>query len=84
MVNWDAAIDKKSKKMSINIIARDQEGGILATMSASKPHIMDQVVAKALAVLVVDGFRRDLGFQKVVLEGDALQIVQALKTEGRN
>jgi hypothetical protein len=60
IVNWDAAIDTKSKKMSIIIIARDQEGMTLATMNASKPHIMDQVVAKALAVLVIAGFSRDL------------------------
>lgn len=59
-VNCDAIMDNKNKKMCTNIIARDQEGRVLANMSASKLYIMGSVVTKALVALVVVDLRRDL------------------------
>ncbi|XP_062166703.1 uncharacterized protein LOC133872984 [Alnus glutinosa] len=67
-VNWDAAVENTKKKMGIGVIIRDSKGE----------------VAKAMAALMAENFSRKLGFYKVILGGDALQIVQALGKEGSN
>lgn len=63
---------------------RDHEGCIIAAKSLSKLASLEPVVAKALVALYVVGFSRDLGLQNVIMEGDALQVVNAAKFRGRN
>lgn len=56
-------------------------------MSASKLKLLnltDPAVAEALAVLSAVVFSRDLGLQKVMLKGNAFQIVLALKIGERS
>lgn len=55
---------------------------MLASILSSKPHVVDSVVAKAIVAWEATVLNKDLGFQQVVLEGDALQIVQALQRGG--
>jgi hypothetical protein len=47
-------------------------------MCSTKPHISDPAVT---AWIVVE-FSRELGFQNIIMEGDALEIVHALQKEG--
>jgi hypothetical protein len=42
------------------------------------------VVAEALATLSAAGFSRDLGLQSIILQGDSLQVVNALNAMGAN
>jgi len=65
-VNWDAAIETTKKKMGIGII-------ILATLSEHK----DNIIAHEIV-----NFNRELGFYKVIVEGDAFKIMQAPRKEG--
>lgn len=57
-VNWDAAVDKDNRRMSIGVIMRDQKGKVLAMLIASKPHIISPAVAKAMTALRVVVFAR--------------------------
>lgn len=50
-VNRDAAIDKKSSKMSIGVIVRDLMGEVLATLSAPKDNITDSTIVESIAAL---------------------------------
>lgn len=43
------------------------------------PFINSSTIAKVVAVLKAVALCKDLGFQRVILEGDALEIVQALR-----
>lgn len=70
-VKWDAAMDKHNCRMGIAIIIRDSMGEVLATLSAPKEFIITPDIAKATATLRLVQFTRDLGFYKLVLEGDA-------------
>lgn len=76
-----AAMDK-NKKMGIGVIERDYVGEVLATLMAPKPYITDLVVAETMAALAAAVFTRDVGLQKVELESDAIQVVQALVERG--
>lgn len=50
---------------------RDSKGKVLATLSTSKDYIIEHV-KKAIETLRVAMFCRELGLQRVELEGDAL------------
>ncbi|GLT53434.1 hypothetical protein SLA2020_267040 [Shorea laevis] len=78
-INWDAAVDLVNHRMGIGVIARDPTGEVVAMMFAPRSHIIVPEIAEAVVALKAVTFCRELGLSKVVLEGDALQIVQALK-----
>lgn len=80
--NLDAALDVGSKKMGVGLIARDAAGVVVATKCSfmhpvSDSAIADQVIGAWKAVL----FCQDLGLQCVIIEGDGLEIVQALRRD---
>lgn len=52
---------------------------MLATLSAPKAFIIDPLIVEATAALRAVSFVRELGFYSMILEGDAFQVVQALK-----
>jgi hypothetical protein len=83
-VNSNIIIDRSTRKMSIGVIVRDCKEKVLAILSAPKDYIIDHGIAEAIAVLGVTIFCKELGHQRVVLEGDALQVVQVLQKEDKN
>lgn len=78
-VNWDAAIDILPKRMGVGTIIRNAEGTIMAIMCTTVPFITDPTVTEAVALWKVASFCLELGFQRLHLEGDALEIVQTLQ-----
>jgi hypothetical protein len=80
-LNWDAAVDKEGKKMGVGIIARDYHGAILAVFVASRLFITVPTTAEALAAWKMAELCVKLGFNDVLLEGDSLEVVQALCKE---
>lgn len=56
----------------------------MATLVAPKHNITEPIIAKATTALWPVLFTRELGLQKVELEGDPLQVVQAMRNEKKN
>jgi ribonuclease HI len=83
-INWDAAVDSVNRRMGIGVVIRDSNGEVVATVSSPRNHITAPDIAEAVAALRAVTFCREVGFSKVVLEGDALQVVHALKSSTRN
>jgi hypothetical protein len=79
--NWDAAVDGKRRKIGIGVIVRNHEGGVIAMMSKTINFIQDPVTVETLATRRAVEFSRMLGVGELILEGDALQIVEALQSE---
>jgi dihydrofolate reductase len=74
-VNWDAAVDKVKKKMGISVVVPNHVGGggeLVATLIAHKHNTTEPVIAEATTTLHVVVFTRELGLQKLGLEGDYL------------
>lgn len=69
--------------MGVEVIFRDHEGNVLANMCSSKPYIFDPIVVEAYAAWKVVEFSIDLGILNIILEGDVLEIVNALRIEGK-
>jgi len=60
------------------------EGHVLAAKSFTIVGPLETIVAEALAALHAVEFSWDLGLRRIILEGDVLQIVNAVKSTGRN
>lgn len=82
--NWDAAVNKQFRKMGIGVILRDSKGDVLATLSSQKEFIIDPVIVEATVALRAVSLVQELGFHKVILKGDAFQLVQVLNKSGAN
>jgi ribonuclease HI len=80
-LNWDAAVNVKEQKMGLGIIARDHTGQVLAVLVASRMYITDPTTAEALAAWKMAEVCVTMGFQQVHMEGDSLEVVQALSRE---
>jgi hypothetical protein len=81
-LNWDAAVDSQGRRIGIGAIVRDHNGEVLAMLCETMAFINDPVTAEALAARRGAELCQSLGILKLVLEGDALQIVQALRSTG--
>ena len=81
-LNWDVAVDSGKQKMRIGIIARDHTGSVLAAVCASWPHVTKPTIAESIAIWKLANICLYLGLTKIVLEGDSLEVVKALQTEG--
>lgn len=81
-LNWDAAIDIECQKMGIGIIARDHSGAVLAAVSASRPRVTDPTTAEAIAAWKMAEVCVTLGYSKVILEGDSLEVVNSMQVDG--
>ena len=78
-VNYDAAIFDSLGYAGLGVVIRDSAGQIIATLSQKigLPHSVE--TAEALAALRVVVFAKELSVFKVIVEGDCLKVVQALK-----
>jgi hypothetical protein len=83
-VNWDVAIDREKGHLGMGAIVRDHEGHVLAAKSFTKLGIQEPVATEALAALHATKFSQDLGLQIIILESNTLQVVNAVKSTGRN
>lgn len=78
-VNWDASLDLEGRRMGMGIAILDHNGTLLAALCATKDFITDPTTAEAYAVLKAVEFSHSLGLRRIILEGDALEIVSKLK-----
>ncbi|KAL4347479.1 hypothetical protein GQ457_17G008030 [Hibiscus cannabinus] len=83
-VNFDASFDVSVGKSVSGVVCRDSEGLILAACCYPHSYVTDPFQAEALACLVAIGFTRDLGFAKVLLEGDSLTIIKNCSSEAND
>jgi hypothetical protein len=79
-INWDASVATDRNTMGMGIMARDHEGKFLAGMCDSQRYILDPATAEALAAWKMVRFCLSMGWDSVWLEGDCLEVVQAMNS----
>lgn len=77
-------MDHANCRMGVRVIICDFRGQVLTTLEAPKAYISAPDIAKALTAMNAVSFCRDLGFSKVIWEGDALLVVQVLRRSSSN
>lgn len=68
--------------MGVGVVVRDAGGQVVAAMCTTIPFITDLSIAEAVAAWKAAIFYCEQGHQRVILKGDALKLVQALRHEG--
>jgi hypothetical protein len=77
-INWDAIVDGERGRIGMGAIARDHSSNVIAMTSGPLGAVHDPSLAKALAAHRVAKLSFELGLQTGILEGDALEVVQAI------
>ena len=83
-VNFDGAIFGDSSMSGVGVVIRDTNGAVLASCAEKIGHAYKADETEALAALKALTLAHELGFQNVVFKGDALGLIQALKSQEQN
>ena len=83
-VNFDGAVFSELNMSGIGVVIRDNNGAVLASCSEKMFQAYKTEETEALAARKALMFAHELGFQSVILEGDALGLIQALKSQEQN
>lgn len=83
-VNWNVAIDSLNGRIGIGIIVLDHEECIIVARSITNFVIVEPIITEALAALREMELTRDLWLQRILLEGDMIQIMNVVKANVRN
>jgi ribonuclease HI len=80
-LNWDAAVSSAAKTMGVGVVVRNAKGSFMLGLTASLPYVRDPLVAEVMAAWRAMELGRELGFQRINLEGDSLITVKALNKD---
>jgi hypothetical protein len=78
-INWDASINKMTRKTGIRVVIRDEEGRVVAASARTIPYILDPSSTKAMGAWVAVLLGREVRSTSITLEGDSLEVVLALR-----
>ena len=80
-LNWDASLNAKDGCVGLGLIERDSQGKCLATRSMSVGAKIDVARVEAMAAANAVIFCKEMGYNNVIFEGDALQVIKAIDME---
>ena len=78
-INFDGAVFTKEKKAGLGMVVRDAKGLVLASCAKEMHQPYKAAVIESLAAATALSFATNLGFRRVVLEGDLMEVIQALR-----
>lgn len=79
-MNWNTAVKQKNGRVSIGIVIRDFEG-VVDSRSLQKYMHTDSFVVELQGSFQAVMFARELGLRKIILERDALEVVNSIKND---
>ncbi|KAK9010162.1 hypothetical protein V6N11_036676 [Hibiscus sabdariffa] len=80
-VNFDSAFSHQTLQSVSGVICRDNAGSILAACSLPHKYVRDAFMAEALSCQQAVMSAWELGFTRVILEGDSRTVIQKCKSE---
>jgi ribonuclease HI len=80
-LNWDAALGSSPTRMGVGAVLRDGQGRARVAMATIFPNVSDPTLAEAMALWKAVNLCLDLGYKRVIFEGDALHVVQSMNQE---
>ncbi|XVF37305.1 hypothetical protein REPUB_Repub19eG0134700 [Reevesia pubescens] len=78
-INFDAAIFNERNAIGIGVVIRNSKGEVLALCSSKIQGISDPFVAECSALSEALTFAKEIGFNKVEVEGDSMLTVSTVK-----
>ncbi|XP_035545902.1 uncharacterized protein LOC118348408 [Juglans regia] len=77
-INWDAAIDKVHCRVGTGVVIRDWNVCVTTTLRSTCASFLDPLLGEAIAALRAVKFCAELGLRTIILEGDSLNVVNAI------
>ena len=77
-VNFDGALFLDQRCAGLGVVVRDSDGLIIAALSQRGRLLGSVDVVEALATWRAICFAKELGLHHLVIEGDSLQVIQAI------
>jgi len=77
-------VDNNYRRIGISIIVRNYKDIVLVARSTTRNMLAEPVVAEALTALHAIKLSREMGFNDIILERYAFQIVTVIKAEENN
>ena len=78
-INFDGVVFTKEKKSGVGMVVRDAKGLVLASCAKEMHQPFKAMVIESLVAATPLSFATNLGFRRVVLEGDSMDVIQALR-----
>jgi ribonuclease HI len=79
-INWDAAVDLQKGIIGLGIIVRDGKGDFVVAETKFMRMHAEPVVAEILAATQALNLCNEKGYQRVIMEGDALQVIDMINS----
>lgn len=77
--NWEIALDHLHQKMGVGIIIRNEHGEVLASKQIPKHGCPQPQIAETFGAFMAISFCLELGFNRIVFEGDAKNVVELIQ-----
>ncbi|XP_041001018.1 uncharacterized protein LOC121246799 [Juglans microcarpa x Juglans regia] len=83
-INWDVAVRERGNRLGVGIVVRDSEGDILASYMQPLHFCSQAEIAEARGLISAVKLCKELSLQRVIFEGDSLQVVNAVKQNAQS
>ena len=80
MANWDASIDSKRGRMGVGVTVRDHFGRVWASKCMVWEGFLDPTSTEAMGATKAALFCKELGMERIQLEGDAKLVIDAVNS----
>ena len=80
-INLDGAVFSKDNFFGVGAMIRDENGLVLGSCTKRLPQAYSVVEVEALAAKIALALAKDLGVTRVILEGDSMVVIKALREE---
>jgi hypothetical protein len=81
-VKWDASLNYRDGVIGLGCVIRNDEGLIVGAKCCACKVEADPLLAEAMAAHLALNFCKEMGFSKIVCEGDSLQVVKGICDPG--
>ena len=83
-LNFDAAVISEQHCLGFGAIIKNSSGEVMAGMSVKGPYVNSSEEAEVLACRGAVEFSREVGFSRVIIEGDCLYVRRTLSVSKKN
>lgn len=83
-INFDGAVFESQCSAGVGAVIRNSAGEVMATMVNKVAGVVNSEYIEALAAIQALDVAIDIGYQEVILEGDALRVIQAINSNAVN
>jgi ribonuclease HI len=77
-VNWDASLNVRNGVVGLGYVIRSDDGVIVGAKCCACMVEANPLLAECMAAYSAMNFCKDMGFSKIICEGDSLQVVKAI------